>query len=222
MPSADKGSVYLELSQRLNVSRETDEALEFLVRELEKWQKVKNLVAQDTLAKVWERHVADSLQLLLHADFRDKHTVDMGAGAGFPGLVLAIYAKYQPENSLASFTLIEANHKKCAFMREIARKLSLPVTVLNCRLEDASAALEAHKLGKADIITARALASLDQLLAWGRPILREDGKMVFLKGARHEEEILEAQEKWRFSHEKQASETEAGAAILSLSGIAWK
>lgn len=222
MPSADKGSVYLGLSKRLNVSRETDEALEFLVRELEKWQKVKNLVAQDTLAKAWERHVADSLQLLLHADFRDKHTVDMGAGAGFPGLVLAIYAKYQPENSLASFTLIEANHKKCAFIREITRKLSLPVTVLNCRLEDAEAALEEYKLEKADIITARALASLDQLLTWGCPILREGGKMVFLKGARHEEEIAEAQEKWRFRHEKHASETEAGAAILSLSGIAWK
>ena len=112
------------------VSRETSAQFDLLVAELDRWQRVKNLVGENTLHTVWTRHIADSLQLREHASGA-RHWVDLGAGAGFPGLVLAISLADQAD---ALVHLVESNARKCAFLRHAARVTAAPVQVHEMRI----------------------------------------------------------------------------------------
>jgi 16S rRNA (guanine527-N7)-methyltransferase len=194
----------------LNVSRETFEKLELLERELRRWQAIKNLVGPATLDQIWDRHIVDSLQLLDLAP--DAGTwLDLGAGAGFPGLVLAIAGA---ERGL-QVHLVESNSRKCAFLRHIARLTGAPAKVHEARLET----VVPDFVGKADVVSARALASLPMLLDWTEPLLKAGTMGLFPKGRDAEIELTEARKKWTFEAEILPSLTDPEARILRITSI---
>jgi 16S rRNA (guanine527-N7)-methyltransferase len=194
----------------LNVSRETFEKLELLERELRRWQAIKNLVGPATLDQIWDRHIVDSLQLLDLAP--DAGTwLDLGAGAGFPGLVLAIAGA---ERGL-QVHLVESNSRKCAFLRHIARLTGAPAKVHEARLETVVPGF----VGKADVVSARALASLPMLLDWTEPLLKAGTMGLFPKGRDAEIELTEARKKWTFEAEILPSLTDPEARILRITSI---
>lgn len=193
-----------------DVSRETFERLEIYAGLLEKWNPKINLVSKSTIPALWDRHILDSAQIYALAGQFD-HWVDLGSGGGFPGLVAAIYgAERSPE---ASFTLIESDQRKCAFLRTVARETGLNVTILAKRVEEVA---PQH----ASILSARALASLDMLLGFAERHLSADGTALFPKGARWKAEVDEAETHWRFHWEEVRSRTEDEAVILKIGGIA--
>jgi 16S rRNA (guanine527-N7)-methyltransferase len=194
----------------LDVSRETHEKLEFLERELRRWQAIKNLVGPATLDHVWDRHIVDSLQLLELAP-EARIWVDLGSGAGFPGLVLAIAGQ---ERGLAVH-LVESNSRKCAFLRHIARLTGASATVHEARLETVIPGF----VGKADVVSARALASLTQLLVWTEPMLKAGTIGLFPKGRDAESELTEARKKWTFKTDILPSRTDSEARILRITSI---
>jgi 16S rRNA (guanine527-N7)-methyltransferase len=189
------------------VTNRTRDNLERFVALLGAWQRTHNLVAGGTLKEVWTRHVADSLQLLDHApDFR--HWVDLGSGAGFPGLVVAIACEDDPERR---FTLIESNNKKAAFLRAAIRETGARATVVAERIE-----AQAGRVEPADVVSARALAPLPSLLRLGAPYLREDGVMLLLKGQDFVQEIESASKSWDFDVLDFASVTDSGGRVLAI------
>lgn len=195
----------------LDVSRETFERLELLERELRRWQAIKNLVGPATLDSIWDRHIADSLQLLALAPEDARTWLDLGSGAGFPGLVLAIAGA---ERGLRVH-LVESNSRKCAFLRHIARLTGVSATVHEARLE----AVVPGFVGQADVVSARALASLVQLLDWTAPMLKAGTIGLFPKGRDAEIELTEARKKWTFEAEILPSSTDSEARILRITSI---
>jgi 16S rRNA (guanine527-N7)-methyltransferase len=170
------------------VSRETTARLDRFVAVLLRWQATTNLVASSTLPRLWTRHVADSLQLVaLAPDARV--WVDLGAGGGFPGLVIACALADVPG---ACVHLVESNRKKAAFLREAARAASAPAIVHALRIED----FVARFAGPVDVVTARALAPLEMLLAHAHPLLEKGAKALFLKGQDVEAELTAASKYW--------------------------
>ena len=173
-------------AQWLNVSRETSAKLELYEDRLRKWQRVKNLIAPSTLDQIWTRHFADSQQILAHARTADgypKTWVDLGSGGGFPGMVIAICLA----GTDAQVHLVEGDHRKCAFLRDVARETQAPAVVHNLRIEDCYAAV-----GRVDMVTARALAPLWKLLDLAAPFIEDGAKCLFLKGQDVESELTEA------------------------------
>jgi 16S rRNA (guanine527-N7)-methyltransferase len=194
----------------LNVSRETFEKLELLERELRRWQPIKNLVGPATLDRIWDRHIADSLQLLDLAP-EARTWLDLGSGAGFPGLVLAIAGV---ERGL-KVHLVESNSRKCAFLRHIARLTGSAAIIHEARLE----AIIPDFIGKADVVSARALAALTQLLDWTAPVLKTGTIGLFPKGRDAEIELTEARKQWTFEAEILPSLTDSEARILRITSI---
>ncbi len=194
----------------LDVSRETREKLELLERELRRWQAIKNLVGPATLDQIWDRHIVDSLQLLSLAP-EAKTWLDLGSGAGFPGLVLAIAGQ---ERGL-KVHLVESNSRKCAFLRHIARLTGSTATVHEARLET----IVPDFISKADVVSARALASLTQLLEWTEPMLKAGTIGLFPKGRDAESELTEARKRWTFKADILPSRTDSDARILRITSI---
>ena len=194
----------------IDVSRETLDRLAVLEAELRRWQAVKNLVGPSTLGDIWERHIADSLQLLALAPDALRWA-DLGSGAGFPGLVIAIAGMERPGTSVQ---LVESNSRKCAFLRHVARLTGAPVVVHERRLEAAVPELA----GTLDVVTARALASLDQLLAWTHPLLTTGVTALFPKGRDAAAELTEARKSWKFKETLIPSRTDPSASIVRIGG----
>jgi 16S rRNA (guanine527-N7)-methyltransferase len=194
----------------LNVSRETTERLQLLETELRRWQAIKNLVGPATLDHIWDRHIVDSLQLLDLAP-EARVWVDLGSGAGFPGLVLAIAGA---ERGL-KVHLVESNSRKCAFLRHIARLTGVSATVHEARLETVVPGF----IGKADVVSARALASLTMLLDWTEPMLKAGTIGLFPKGRDAEIELTEARKRWTFEADILPSRTDSDARILRITSI---
>ncbi len=194
-----------------NVSRENSAALDLYVEQLRRWQRVKNLVGPGTLDAVWTRHVADALQLLALAP-EARTWVDLGSGAGIPGLILAIAGRDRPGFSV---TLVESNARKCAFLSETARLTKAPAIVRNARIES----VIADHTG-ADVVCARALAPLAQLLAWSAPLLTNGTLGLFPKGRDASAELTEAARAWRFTHDLVPSRTDSDARIVRISALA--
>lgn len=169
--------------KRFDVSRETIERLDIYETLLIKWSKVKNLVAPSTFFGLWTRHFLDSLQLLPIAREHGAalRWIDMGAGAGFPGLVLAIALAEQPA---AKVFLIESDHRKCAFLREVSRETGLQTEVIHERIENVVGNLET-----VDCITARALAPLAKLVEYALPQLEKGALGLFPKGQHIDDEL---------------------------------
>jgi 16S rRNA (guanine527-N7)-methyltransferase len=198
-----------EFAKRTGVSRETIEKLSVYQRLLEKWQAKINLVSATTLPEIWLRHFLDSWQVLPALGAAET-VADLGAGAGFPGLVIAICA---PEKTVH---LVESDARKCAFQIEVARETGANVKIHNTRAERLAGELTV------DAVTSRALAPLDKLLDLAVPLLAPGGLCTFLKGATYKAELTAAETAWHMRVDVAASLTEPDAAVLTLRDIARK
>jgi 16S rRNA (guanine527-N7)-methyltransferase len=189
------------------VSRETYDRLERYASLLVRWQKTINLVAPSTLSQLWQRHILDSAQLMDHVPSHAASWLDLGSGGGFPGLVCAaIAAETHPR---LRFTLVEADLRKAAFLRETARQLGLSVGVISRRIEDLP---PSH----ADVISARALAPLAVLCSHALPHLAPGGICLFQKGARHADELATARQDWHITCSIIPSLTDPEAVIIRI------
>lgn len=207
-PEADNSSL---LSQIAPVSRETREKLELFIDLLRKWQKTQSLVSPESLKQVWQRHVADSLQLI-DLGFSHGPWIDLGSGAGFPGLVIAIAGQGRAGHHV---DLIEANQGKCAFLREAIRLTGAPASVHCARIENV---VDIMPKGQ-KTITARALAPLKELCGLVAPLMGEGTVALFPKGRIVEDELVEAKRFWALDYEKIPSKTDPDAAILRITGL---
>lgn len=191
--------------EEAGVSRETLDRFIAYEAELRRWQSRINLVGPSTLPDLWRRHFLDSAQLSAHLPESAHTLVDLGSGAGFPGLVLAILG-------VPDVHLIESDTRKAAFLREAARAAGVAVTVHARRIESVPAIY-------ADVVTARALAPLTDLLAWAHPFVGSKGVALFLKGQHVEEEIGDATRCWTMAVERLSSRTDRSGTILRVRGI---
>jgi 16S rRNA (guanine527-N7)-methyltransferase len=188
-----------------DVSRETLARLAVYGELLAKWQKAINLVGPRTLGDAWTRHFLDSAQLLPLVPADARVLVDLGSGAGFPGLVLAILG-------VPEVHLVESDTRKAAFLREVARATAAPVTVHAERIERVAPI-------RADVVTARALAPLGDLLALSERFLGPSTTALFPKGQNVEQELTDARKAWRMRAETLPSLTDPDARILRLGDI---
>ncbi len=168
---------------------------------------VMNLVGPDTLPDFWSRHAWDSAQLL-ELEPEARTWADLGAGAGFPGLILAILLKDAPD---AHVWLIDSLGKRCRFLSTLVETLDLPATVIHGRAEEQDLAV--------DVVTARALAPMERLLGYAQPYLQHGAQAVFLKGERAEEELREARKSWQFTAELVPSLSDARGRIVRIGSL---
>jgi 16S rRNA (guanine527-N7)-methyltransferase len=178
---------------------------------LVEWQSRINLIAPSTLPTLWTRHIADSLQLLRHAP-NAKTWIDMGSGAGFPGIPIACALAQTPG---AQVHLIESNGKKAAFLREAARITGAPAVVHAERIENYGESFA----GKTDVVTARALAPLDSLLDQAFPFIGRGAIGLFLKGQDIEAELTDSSKRWSVNATKAKSVTDPDGCILVIRGL---
>jgi 16S rRNA (guanine527-N7)-methyltransferase len=231
-----------------DVSRETIERLEVYAALLRQWQKAINLVAPSTLDAIWHRHFADSAQVVRLAPAAARSWVDLGSGAGFPGLVVAILLADSPSPrlrgegrgegqprppeqasaphpsplpaegrgegmTLPRIKLIESDSRKCAFLREVARRTGITVEILPARIE---AVTTQAKLDSPEVVSARALAPLDRLLGLAAPLFTPATVGVFLKGRDAAAEVEAAAKAWTFAVEMVPSITEATGRVVVI------
>ena len=198
-----------DFQKTFNVSRETMEKLQTYHKLLFKWQGAINLVGPRTLQDSWARHFADSAQLLPHIPEGVKTLADLGSGAGFPGLVLAMM---RPDLDVH---LVESDERKAQFLRTVSRETNTPVQVHNARIEDVTADIAP------DMITARALASLVELFVYCLPwtVQNNDIKLLFLKGKLAQEEVGQARAAYDFDVQTYPSCTDDAAEILFINRL---
>lgn len=194
-----------------DVSHETLRDLDAYAELLAKWQASINLVGPRTMAALWSRHILDSYQVVSLIPENCDKIVDFGSGGGLPGLIIAIAMKARRRGQVA---LIESNGKKASFLRIAAQTLGLPVTVHQQRIEDA-----VSTLGAVDVVTARALAELGQLLKWSAPLLKTGAVALFHKGRDLDKEIAEAALSWRFTCARVPSVVESGSWIVQVKDL---
>jgi 16S rRNA (guanine527-N7)-methyltransferase len=229
------------------VSRETTVRLQIFEHVLLHWQKSMNLVAKSTLSEIWTRHFADCAQLLEVARNRAKPIqswLDLGSGAGLPGLVIAIMlAESATKSAPVKVTLIESDARKCAFLREVLRQVGLtqnpmpdvPMTgsgtsirkippnrggitvdILPTRIENPA---NLANVGRIDVVSARAVAPLKALLDLSAPFFGPQTLGIFLKGREFEGEIENAKLSWRFDLDLIDSRTDPEAKVLVLTDL---
>ena len=190
------------------VSRETWERLEQFVDLLLRWQRSTNLVASSTIPQTWTRHVADSLQLLALVP-NARGWVDLGAGGGFPGIVIACALAGE---SAAEVHLVESAQKKAAFLRAAVTELALPALVHAQRIEDFASATP----DRFDVVTARALAPLDRLIGYAIPLLKRGTVGLFPKGQDVEAELTQASKSWTIEADLVPSRTDPRSRIVRV------
>lgn len=186
-----------------DVSRETRARLEAYLALLARWNARINLVGPSSPETWWERHVEDGLQLASLLPDGEGPIADLGSGAGLPGLILAACVS-------RPIHLVEADQRKCAFLREAAREMGLGHVTIHAQR------IEAARLPSLAVVTARALAPLTVLLAHAHRILAPDGVMIFPKGRTAEAELTAAAAHWHMQVERFTSRTEADATILRI------
>jgi len=191
----------------LDVSRETILSLQKYIEVLHKWNKSINLVSKATIFDSWSRHIEDSAQLWQFVSAEDLKWVDLGSGAGFPGLVVAIIAKEKKRN--LRVILIESDERKCVFLNEVARITNVSVEVLNDRVETVPRL-------EADIVSARALSSLKNLMIYSKLHRKNTGKSLFLKGKNIKKEIEMTTDIDKFDFELVPSYFHGGGFILKV------
>ncbi|QDH15161.1 16S rRNA (guanine(527)-N(7))-methyltransferase RsmG [Oecophyllibacter saccharovorans] len=190
---------------------ETSAQLEAFAGLLVQWNERINLVSPRDVPNLWHRHIEDSLQLA--SLITPGATVtDLGSGGGFPGLIIAIACR--KDGLRTPVTLVESDQRKCAFLREAARICKADVTVVPERIEQA-----AGHLAPADYVTARALAPLGTLFGWASPLLKPEGKCLFLKGRKAADELTAARPDWHMSERIFQSRTDPDGTILEISGL---
>jgi 16S rRNA (guanine527-N7)-methyltransferase len=193
------------VAKGLDVSRETLERLQVYNKLLHKWQRAINLVSRQSLDDSWQRHFLDSGQLFRLLPGEANSMLDIGSGAGFPGMVLAIMGARNVE-------LVESDERKCLFLREVSRETSTDVTVTNERIEKLSPKT-------VDVLTSRACAPLDVLLGYARPYLGPSTICLFPKGRTVQDELTTAQKRWNIRYTLHQSVSDSAARIVRLEGI---
>lgn len=188
-----------------NVSRETCLRLALYEGLLREWNEKFNLVAKSTLPDLWNRHFLDSAQLWPLIPAKTSRLIDLGSGAGFPGLVLSILG-------VPEVHLIESTCKKASFLTAVVKELGLNVTVHASRIESVRGV-------QADVVTARALTALPELLSLAKPFMAKDSIALFLKGEKAEAELTSAAKYWTFDCERVPSKTNPSGAILKISQL---
>ncbi len=201
-PLQDFGPKAIESA--FDVSRETLDLLKVYEDDLLTWQRTINLIGPDTAEDVWRRHIYDSAQLLSYIPASVKTVVDMGSGAGFPGLVLALLLRERPGLSVH---LIESHKRKSAFLRHVIGKTQTPAQVHTHRLEHVN-------ISDVDLVTARALAPLDQLLNYAERYDSGHTFCLFLKGQNVGLELTKAAKCWSMSIEQHPSLSDPSGTIL--------
>ena len=191
----------------LDVSRETLQKLEELAILVQKWSRKINLVSQTDVNQIWERHILDSGQVLDAAPKAWRRWVDLGSGGGFPGLVISVLAEGGQK-----VVLVESDGRKAAFLQSASISLDLDTEVINARVENISSQ-------KADVVSARALAPLDDLLTYAAPHVLSGGVCLFLKGAKSDDELTRARRNWNMSVDKIPSKTESSGTILKIGAL---
>jgi 16S rRNA (guanine527-N7)-methyltransferase len=192
----------------LNVSRETLDKLSGFAELVRKWNPKINLVSKSSLEDLWKRHIVDSAQLFDLAEGEGRW-IDLGSGGGFPGIVAAVLNQ---EKKRFQITLIESDQRKCAFLRTAIRELELSATVKNERIE----ILETQE---ADVLSARALTDLKNLLGFCEMHLKSSGVALFPKGKSWKEEDEAARQMWSYECDAITSKTDPDAAILRIKEI---
>jgi 16S rRNA (guanine527-N7)-methyltransferase len=194
----------------VSVSRETFAALQAYEAFVRRWNSAINLVSKGSLQDIWARHIADSAQIFALCPPSAKHWADLGSGGGFPGIVVAILAK----DSMPGLrvTLVESDLRKATFLRQAIQLLGLSAEVHSQRIESLPPLA-------ADVVSARALAPLSDLLAFADKHLTAQGVAIFPKGARHAEEIRDARHAWSFDLDTLPSLSDSEAAILVIRNI---
>ncbi len=195
-----------EFAAASGVSRETLARLKLFVGLLADWNTRMNLVSAHSIAEVWRRHVWDSAQLLPFIPGDAKSLVDLGSGAGFPGLVLAILLAGHPDFHTV---LYESVAKKCRFLEEAAHRIGVTVEIRNARIEDA----EPEPF---DVVTARACASLAQLLSYAQAFQGKTTLCLFLKGQSAGVELIEANRSWTMAVEQHQSRSDPSGVIFAI------
>ena len=194
------------------VSRETFEKLQIFYQTLIKWQNSINLISKNSIQNIWERHFLDSAQLYKYVKDINGNIMDLGSGAGFPGLVLAIMGK-------KNIHLVEADHKKCVFLKEIAMLTGVDITIHNCRIENLN-------FFNVDLVTCRALAPLHKLIDYVEYFVSKSSnknqslpKLLFLKGKMYNNEILQLQKNKIIDFKEYTSITDRYGKILYINKV---
>ena len=191
--------------KQIGVSRETLERFETYEKMLRHWQPAINLVSRQSLTDVWRRHFLDSAQLFDLIPRNAQSLLDIGSGAGFPGLVLAILGA-------TNVHLVESDQRKSTFLREVSRETATDVTIINARIESISPQVF-------DVVTSRACAALDVLLNYSRPYLGPETVCLFPKGQSVEEELTTAKKRWHMRYMLVQSTSDSAGKIVRLEGI---
>ena len=198
-----------EFAKEADVSRETLLRLKAYVGLLTEWNTRHNLVSKNSLEHVWQRHVWDSAQLMRFVPESANSLIDLGSGAGFPGLVLAAMLRERPGFKTV---LYESIAKKCTFLIVAAERMQIPVEVRNTRMEEA-------RPEPFDLVTARACAPLAKLLGYARPFQGPQTVCLFLKGQNVEAELTEARTSWKLNAVRHDSLTDPSGVILEIRDI---
>lgn len=198
----------------LGVSRETAAALDIYVALLRQWQQRINLVAPSTLSIVWPRHILDSGQLALIAPPTTRRWLDVGSGAGLPGLIVALILREWRTG--VAVTLVESNRKKAAFLAEAIRRTNAPAEIAAERLET----FVARRPARYDMVSARALAPLPELLEMTAPFLLDGAHGLFLKGREIDSEWAAASAVWRIEAERLPSLSSEEGCVLHVRALA--
>jgi 16S rRNA (guanine527-N7)-methyltransferase len=201
-----------DFAEAFKVPRETIHRLTRYAQLLAHWQARASLISPSTLPVLWSRHFADSAQLCaLAPDAR--LWLDLGSGAGFPGLVVAILQTGRPDFRMH---LVESNRKKCAFLAEVARETKALVHIHPMRIEELA---ESAQSLKPDVVSARALAPMPRLLELARPFFGPGTRGLFLKGREAEAEIEAARANWDFAFRLHPSLTSADSHIVEVTEL---
>jgi len=196
---------------QFDVSRETLDRLAAYAATLRKWQPRVNLIGRGTIDSIWRRHFADSAQIAGHLRQGAQRLVDLGSGAGFPGLVVKVL---RPDIDV---TLVEADQRKAAFLHAAAIASGVRVDVVPRRIES----LAGDPLRPvADVVSARALAPLPTLLALAAGWIDDDPQFLFLKGKDFESELISAAKYWTMNVRKIQSTVQTDACLLSIESLA--
>ena len=194
-----------EFAEASGVSRETLEKFDTWRRLLEETNAHTNLVGRSTLEDFWTRHAYDSFQLFEHLPEQARSIVDMGAGAGFPGLALAFGLEDRGRDG--KVLMFVSVGKKVAFLKKVIAATGAPAEARAIRMETLDPATPV------DVVTARAFAPLHKLLGYAAPLLKNGAQGVFLKGRSYADELTEARKTWTFESEVIPSRTSDGVIL---------
>ena len=194
-----------EIKTLFNINPKQEVLLDDLIDQIQRYNKHTNLVGRSTLVDPWRSHILDTIQIKKFIKDKKKHILDMGTGAGFPGLVLSIM-DYQ------NVTLVDSNGKKINFLKIIKKSLNLGAHIKLGRLEKLDSL-------KYDIITSRALARLNKLFTYSQKFIKKNTVLIFLKGKTVNDELIEAKKIWSFHYEKHKSLSDHRGCILVLKNL---